>query len=215
MNAKDETKLKAFLIALNGLEPPLPDVAYESVHEMGVAIAQKDSDRVFSILDELTQTYPHLGKHYDAARLDLKRTYHAQERSKNVVATLEKTGNDLEETAIRLLTRFSSHTPALFTETFPPTKADVGENADLQAFPEIAMRLGASSIPTPIIKGTNIRVQTIVISHFNWEQSPSEIANEYDLTQTQVSSALAYYEAYRIEIDAGIKAEEDLEPTHV
>jgi hypothetical protein len=39
------------------------------------------------------------------------------------------------------------------------------QQADLQAFPEIAMRMGASRIPTPVIKGTNIRVQTIAIAH--------------------------------------------------
>ena len=110
MNATDETKLKAFLVALNGLEPSLPEVAYGSVHEMGVAIAQQDSDRVLAILEDLTQTYPHLGKRYEAVRLNLRRTYHAQERSKSVAATLEKTGIDLEQTAILLLTRFNPHT---------------------------------------------------------------------------------------------------------
>jgi uncharacterized protein (DUF433 family) len=79
----------------------------------------------------------------------------------------------------------------------------------------IDRRLGASGIFTPVIQGTNIRVQAIVIAHFDWKQSPSEIANEYNLSQPQVNSALAYYETHRIEIDAGIKTEEDLEPAHV
>jgi uncharacterized protein (DUF433 family) len=88
------------------------------------------------------------------------------------------------------------------------------QQADL-AFPEIAMRLGASGVLTPIIKGTNIRVQTIAIAHTRWQQSPSKIADEYDLTETQVQNALAYYETHRTEIDAAIAAEQALEPAHV
>jgi uncharacterized protein (DUF433 family) len=83
------------------------------------------------------------------------------------------------------------------------------------AFPEIAMRLGTSGVLTPIIKGTNIRVQTIAIGHTQWQQSPSKIATEYDLTETQVQNALAYYETHRTEIDAAIAAEQALEPAHV
>ena len=89
------------------------------------------------------------------------------------------------------------------------------QHADLQTFPEIAMRMGASRIPTPVIKGTNIRVQTIAIAHARWQQSPSKIATEYDLTETQVQNALAFYEAHRTEIEAAIAAEQALEPAHV
>jgi uncharacterized protein (DUF433 family) len=89
------------------------------------------------------------------------------------------------------------------------------QQTNLQAFPEIALRLGASGILTPIIKGTNIRVQTIAIAHAQWQQSPSKIADEYDLTETQVQNALAYYETHRTEIDAAIAAEQALEPAHV
>jgi uncharacterized protein (DUF433 family) len=89
------------------------------------------------------------------------------------------------------------------------------QQADLQAFPEIAMRIGASRIQTPVIKGTNIRVQAIAIAHTRWQQSPSKIAVEYDLTETQVQNALAFYEAHRTEIDAAIAAEQALEPAHV
>jgi uncharacterized protein (DUF433 family) len=88
------------------------------------------------------------------------------------------------------------------------------QQADL-AFPEIAMRLGTSGVLTPIIKGTSIRVQTIAIAHTRWQQSSSKIATEYDLTETQVQNALAFYEAHRTEIDAAIAAEQALEPAHV
>jgi uncharacterized protein (DUF433 family) len=88
------------------------------------------------------------------------------------------------------------------------------QQADL-AFPEIAMRLGTSGVLTPVIKGTNIRVQTIAIAHARWQQSSSKIATEYDLTETQIQNALAYYETHRTEIDAAIAAEQALEPAHV
>jgi uncharacterized protein (DUF433 family) len=86
------------------------------------------------------------------------------------------------------------------------------QQANLRDFPEIAIRSGASGIPTPVIKGTNIRVQTIAIANIWWQQPPSMIANEYDLTETQVQKALAFYEAHRTEIDAAIAAEQALEP---
>jgi uncharacterized protein (DUF433 family) len=74
---------------------------------------------------------------------------------------------------------------------------------------------GASGIPTPIIRGTNIRVQTIAIAHTRWQQSASEIAEEYDLTETQVQSALKFYDTHRTEIDAAIALEQALEAVHV
>jgi uncharacterized protein (DUF433 family) len=89
------------------------------------------------------------------------------------------------------------------------------QQTNLQTFLEIAMRLGASGVLTPVIKGTNIRVQTIAIAYTQWQQSPSKIATEYDLTETQVQNALAFYEAHRTEIDAAIAAEQALEPAHV
>lgn len=42
--------------------------------------------------------------------------------------------------------------------------------------------------------------------------SPAELAEDYDLTQAQVLEVLAFYEAHRAEIDAHIQAEAALEP---
>lgn len=89
------------------------------------------------------------------------------------------------------------------------------QQADQLAFPEIAICSGASGIPTPVIKGTKIRVQTLVTAHRRWQLSPSEIAKEYDLLETQVQSALTFYETHRAEIDAAIAVEQALEPAHV
>lgn len=123
MKAEHETQLKAFVIALNGLESPLPEAAYDSIHQMGLAIAQQNPDRALQILHELVQTHPDLSDRYEAARLSLRRDYQTQQRSKSAVATLEKTGIDLEQTLILLLTRFSPQTRTLFPDTPDSTTA--------------------------------------------------------------------------------------------
>jgi uncharacterized protein (DUF433 family) len=77
-------------------------------------------------------------------------------------------------------------------------------------FPTITYRRGASGTVAPILRGTGIRVQTIVLAAE--DQSPAEIAEDYDLPKTQVQEALAFYQVHRAEIDAHIQAEAALEP---
>lgn len=77
-------------------------------------------------------------------------------------------------------------------------------------FPNISYRRGASGTLSPVLRGTGIRVQTIAIANQN--NSPADIAEDYDLPQAQVQEALGFYEAHRSEIDAHIQAEAALEP---
>jgi len=63
----------------------------------------------------------------------------------------------------------------------------------------------------PRVSETNIRVQTIVVAAQKWEWSVSKIADEYDLTETQVKEALAYYQEHRQVIDETIAAEQAAE----
>jgi uncharacterized protein (DUF433 family) len=77
-------------------------------------------------------------------------------------------------------------------------------------FPNITYRRGASGSLAPVLRGTGIRVQTIVIAAQN--TTPAEIAEDYDLTEIQVQEVLDFYEAHRAEIDAFIQAEAALEP---
>lgn len=77
-------------------------------------------------------------------------------------------------------------------------------------FPNITYRRGASGSLSPILRGTGIRVQTIVLANQN--STPKEIAEDYDLPPMQVQEALGFYEAHRAEIDAHIQAEAALEP---
>jgi uncharacterized protein (DUF433 family) len=81
-------------------------------------------------------------------------------------------------------------------------------------FPHITYRRGASGWPEPVIRGTGIRVQTLAVANRSWGMSPLEIATDYDLTETQVSAALAFYESHRGEIEAAIADEQQREPAN-
>jgi uncharacterized protein (DUF433 family) len=78
-------------------------------------------------------------------------------------------------------------------------------------FPQIAYRRGAAGMPTPALRGTGIRVQTVVVAAQQWGLTTEQIAADYDLTEAQVEEALAFYEAHRAEIDSAMEAEQKLE----
>ena len=81
-------------------------------------------------------------------------------------------------------------------------------------FPQITYRRGAAAIPIPVLRGTGIRVQTIVVAAQQWGLTVEQIAAEYDLTESQVEEALTFYEAHRAEVDAAMEAEQTLETAH-
>jgi len=77
-------------------------------------------------------------------------------------------------------------------------------------FPNISYRRGASGTLSPVLRGTGVRVQTIVLA--SQDNTTAEIAEDYDLPQAQVQEVLSFYQAHRVEIDAHIQAETALEP---
>ena len=83
---------------------------------------------------------------------------------------------------------------------------------DDSTFPGITYRIGASGESTPALRGTGIRVQTIVIARQAWRLSPAQTAADWDLSEHQVTEALAFYAAHRAEIDADVEAEERMVP---
>ena len=87
----------------------------------------------------------------------------------------------------------------------------LSQSLDDPAFPRVTYRRGAAGQPTPVLRGTGIRVQTVVIATQQWELTPTQIAAEYDLTKAQVNEALAFYQAHRAEIDAAIATEQAME----
>jgi len=83
----------------------------------------------------------------------------------------------------------------------------LAHSLDDPAFPHIAYRRGAAGQPVPRLRGTGIRVQTIVIAAHRWGMSPAQIASEYGLPEARVKEALAFYDAHRAEVDAAIASD--------
>jgi uncharacterized protein (DUF433 family) len=86
---------------------------------------------------------------------------------------------------------------------------------DDPAFPRITYRRGAAGQPAPVLRGTGIRIQTLVVAAQQWEPTPEQIAAEYELKETQVKEALAFYDAHRSEIDVDLAVEQAMEKDHV
>jgi uncharacterized protein (DUF433 family) len=78
---------------------------------------------------------------------------------------------------------------------------------DDPAFPHITYRRGASGQRTAVVRGTGIRVQTLVIATQTWGLALAQLAAEYDLPVTQIEEALAFYATHRSEIDAALAAD--------
>lgn len=77
-------------------------------------------------------------------------------------------------------------------------------------FSQVIYYEGAAG-PKPVLKGTNLRVQTIVTAVQKWNMTPEEVAADYDLQAVQVLAALDYYTDHHNEIDAAIEDEVALE----
>lgn len=86
----------------------------------------------------------------------------------------------------------------------------LNQQLDDPQFPQITYRRGASGLPEPSMRGTGIRVQTIVVAHQEWHMTAAQIAEEYSLTPRQVDEALAFYAAHQAEIEGLIAQEETL-----
>ena len=81
------------------------------------------------------------------------------------------------------------------------------QNLDDPAFPQITYRRGTTGTPTPVLRGTGVSVQTVVLAAQQEGQTSEQISAAYDLTASQVSEALAFYDAHRAEIDAAVATE--------
>jgi uncharacterized protein (DUF433 family) len=88
--------------------------------------------------------------------------------------------------------------------------ASLRQELDDPNFPGITYRRGASGWVTPVIRGTGIRVQTIVVDS-KQGLNPEQIASEHELDVARIREAQAFYNAHRSEIDANIQVEQELE----
>ena len=75
-------------------------------------------------------------------------------------------------------------------------------------FPLVTYRLGASAVPTPVLRGTGIRVQTVFIAAQQWGMTPAEIADDDGVPVKQVEEALAFATKHHQEISASLYAEQ-------
>jgi len=85
------------------------------------------------------------------------------------------------------------------------------QGLDDPEYPLVTYQRGAAGIPTPVIRGTGVRVQTVVIADQDWVLTPEQISDELGLRPDQVSEARAFYKAHQVEIDAAIQHERTLE----
>jgi uncharacterized protein (DUF433 family) len=81
----------------------------------------------------------------------------------------------------------------------------------MQLFPNITYRQSAGGELKPVLHGTALRVQTVVVAAKHWKMEPEQIAREYDISVASVHEVLAFYAAHQYEIDAVIALEEMLE----
>jgi uncharacterized protein (DUF433 family) len=85
------------------------------------------------------------------------------------------------------------------------------QQLDDPTFPHITYRRTVSGPPVAVVRGTGIRVQTLVVATQVWGLTPLQVAAEYDVPVAEVQEALAFYAAHRHEIDAALAAEDALE----
>ena len=85
------------------------------------------------------------------------------------------------------------------------------QSLDDPDFPSITYRRGRSGVPTPVLRGRRVRVQSIVVAAQTWQMSPETIADQLDLSVLQVREALTFYEVHRSEIDADMAVETEIE----
>ena len=88
--------------------------------------------------------------------------------------------------------------------------ASLRQALDDPNYPGITYRRGASGWVTPVIRGTGIRVQTIVMDS-QMGLSPEQIAAEYEQDVDRIREALTFYNAHRLEIDMNIRVEKEME----
>lgn len=88
--------------------------------------------------------------------------------------------------------------------------ATMRQSLDDPNFPQITYRRGEGDIPTPVLSGTGIRVQTIVTCVNVWKMTPEEVAEQYERPLAQIQAALAFYEAHQREIDLHLAYERQI-----
>jgi uncharacterized protein (DUF433 family) len=85
-------------------------------------------------------------------------------------------------------------------------KAKIGD----PNFPNISYKVDAEGHLVPLIRGTGIRVQTIVTAFNEWGDSTAYIAQQYDLSERLVKEVLSFYTAHKKTVDALIQLDDEV-----
>ena len=88
---------------------------------------------------------------------------------------------------------------------------ELKQQLDDPAFPHVTYRRGSSGWPTPVVRGTGVRVQTLAAAAQKWGWKSEQISEEYGVAEPQVREALAFYETHQEELETVVAAERSLE----
>ena len=83
------------------------------------------------------------------------------------------------------------------------------------SFSLIAYRQGASGQIFSVVKGTGVRVQTLAIAAHKWGMSAAQVADEYNLSEEQVTEALRFYAVNKEQVDLAIASERSFESQYL
>ena len=118
---------------------------------------------------------------------------------------------ELKQAAARLARQQGISLNQFFLWSISEKVSELRASLDDPEHPLITYRRGGSGIPTPVLRGTGVRVETIVVAHQLWGQSVAELAGEYDIPAESVQAALDYHQAHPEEIEALIRIEQEIE----
>jgi len=121
---------------------------------------------------------------------------------------------ELKQAAARLAKQQGISLNQFFLWSISEKVTELKTSIDDPEHPLITYRRGSSGIPTPVIRGTGIRVETIIVAHERWGQSVAELAGEYDIPDEAVEAALSYNQAHPEEIEVLINIEKEIEARH-
>ena len=121
---------------------------------------------------------------------------------------------ELKQAASRLAKQQGVSLNQFFLWSIAEKVTELKSSLDDPRFSQITYRRGSSGIPTPVLRGTGVRVETIVIAHQSWGMPAEKMADEYGLPVEAVQEALNYYAAHPEEIDALIQLEKSIEARH-
>jgi len=122
---------------------------------------------------------------------------------------------ELKQAATQLAKQQGVSLNQFFLWSISEKVSELKTSLDDPEFPAITYRRGGSGIPTPVIRGTGVRVETIVVANQQFDQSVAKLAHEYSISKDAIDAALAYYQAHKQEIDALIQIELEIEASHV